>query len=74
MTVHDAECKRCGLILAFLGEFSARNGYAPNYREMAAAVGLSAHSAIQVHLGALEARGAIRRKVGGNRSIAVVAP
>jgi repressor LexA len=59
-------------ILAFLGTFAARFGYPPSVREIGSSLGLSSASTVHSHLGALEAKGYIKRDGSGARAIVIL--
>jgi repressor LexA len=59
-------------ILKLLASFIATNGYPPSVREIGTALGLSSASTVHSHLGALEAKGYIRREGSGARAIVIL--
>ena len=58
-----------GEILAFLRQYSRRNGYAPSVREICAAVGLKSTASVHYHLSELKRQGLIEMDENKNRSI-----
>ena len=56
-------------IYEFIQAFSARNGYPPSVREIAAAVGLKSPSTVHFHLKGLEAAGVLVKAEGKTRAI-----
>ncbi len=61
-------------IYDYIVDFTARNGYPPSVREIAAAVGLKSPSTVHFHLKALEEAGAIVRGSGKTRAITAEEP
>jgi repressor LexA len=59
-------------ILKLLCEFTTANGYPPSVREIGTILGLSSASTVHSHLGALEAKGFIKREGSGARAIVVL--
>lgn len=59
-------------VLNFLEDFIEENGYAPTYREIQAALGLSSVSAVAEHIDNLVAKGAVRKVGGSARSLEVL--
>jgi repressor LexA len=59
-------------ILAFLGDFTSKNGYPPSVREIGEAVGLSSSSTVHSHLNTLENKGFIRRDPSSARALTVI--
>ena len=57
------------LVLDFLKQSIAANGYPPTVREIGKAIGLSSPATVQVHLNTLEDKGYIKRKGSKNRAI-----
>lgn len=57
------------LIMEFLREFTAQNGYAPSIREIMEAVGLSSTATVHYHLSELNRNGSISIGSGKNRAI-----
>lgn len=58
------------LVLSFVRDYIAENGYGPSIREIARGVGLSSTSSVQRHLENLEAAGKIQR-TNAARSIVI---
>ncbi|MBQ3096376.1 MAG: transcriptional repressor LexA [Clostridia bacterium] len=54
-------------ILAFIEQFSAREGYPPSVREICAAVGLRSPSTVHAHLRVLTERGLLNRGDAGKK-------
>lgn len=54
-------------ILAFIEQFSAREGYSPSVREICAAVGLRSPSTVHAHLRVLTERGLLNRGDAGKK-------
>lgn len=65
---------RTELVLDFLDEYIARQGYAPSLREIGKAVGLLSTSSVAHCLEQLERDGRIRQTPGIGRSIVLVEP
>ena len=57
------------IVLDFLKESIAKNGYAPTVREICKALNLSSPATVQVHLNTLEEKGYIKRGNSKNRVI-----
>lgn len=58
-------------IVAFIEAYSAAEGHAPSYQEMAGAMGLASISTVHHHLEVLEQAGRISRTPGMPRSVTV---
>lgn len=59
-------------VLQAISEHLAVHGYAPTFREIAAAAGLASPSTVLHHLGRLEALGLIRRDPGLPRALVLL--
>lgn len=59
-------------LLAYIAEFSEREGHSPSYEQMKRAMGLASKSGINRLVVALEERGAIVRLPNHSRAISVV--
>ena len=59
-------------ILAFLSDFTCKNGYPPSVREIGDAVGLSSSSTVHSHLNTLEDKGYIRRDPSSARALSII--
>lgn len=59
-------------LLAYIAEFSEREGHAPSYEQMKRAMGLASKSGIHRLIEALDERGAIRRFPNRARAIEVI--
>lgn len=59
-------------MLKFIGQFIAKNGYAPTFREIAKGVGLSSTSTVTYHLCVLRNEGYINYKDSKQRTIVVL--
>lgn len=64
--------QRQSALLDFIRGYSDRQGYAPNFDEMTAALGLASKSNIHRMLKGLEERGYVRRLFARARSIEIV--
>lgn len=64
--------KRQGQILDFIRQHIQSTGSAPTLRLIAEAIGVSSLATVHEHLGALEGKNLIKRKVGKSRSIELV--
>lgn len=58
-------------ILQFIEDCTQSQGYAPTFREIAEAVGLSSASSVSFQLSTLERRGYLRRAAGRSRAVGV---
>lgn len=71
--------KRVGLtprqseLLIFIGEYTRNHGYAPNYDEMLAALGVSSRGNVHKHVQSLIERGYLTSMHRRSRSVAVIA-
>jgi repressor LexA len=72
MRNYDRLTHRQEEILNLLSEFTAENGYPPSVREIGTVLGLSSASTVHSHLGALEAKGYIKREGSGARAIVIL--
>jgi len=61
--------KRQGQILDFIKQHIQAKGSAPTLRQIADAIGVSSLATVHEHLGALEGKGLIKRKIGKTRAI-----
>lgn len=61
-------------ILTFIDSHVKACGYAPSYREIGDAVGLTSTSTVHHHLTALEWKGYLRRSAGKVRALKVTFP
>jgi SOS-response transcriptional repressor LexA len=61
--------KRQFEIYAYLCEFTASHGYAPNFDEIATQFGYGSHATVHEHLTSLERKGYIRRTYNESRAI-----
>jgi len=68
----DNLTKRQRQILDFINDFSAKNGYAPSYREIGDNFGLSSTATIHAHVSALQKKGLVKKSHNEARSIEVV--
>ncbi|HTK03277.1 MAG TPA: transcriptional repressor LexA [Alphaproteobacteria bacterium] len=59
-------------ILDFIKQFIQSNGSAPTLRQIAEAIGVSSLATVHEHLGALEAKGLLKRTTGKARSMELV--
>lgn len=59
-------------LLAYIAEFSEREGHAPSYEQMMRAMGLASKSGVHRLIEALHERGAIRRLPNRARAVEVV--
>lgn len=63
--------KRQVEILKYVREFMDENGYAPSYREVGQALGISSVATVHEHIKNLESKGFLRGEEGAARSIAL---
>lgn len=61
--------KRQGQILDFIRQHIQATGSAPTLKQIAEAIGVSSLATVHEHLGALEEKGLIKRKIGKTRAI-----
>lgn len=59
-------------ILDYIRQYTARHNTVPSYRQIMAAVGLSAASALHYHLNVLQREGYITHEEGAVRALTVV--
>lgn len=59
-------------IVDFICQFIQKHGWAPTFREIAAAIGVSSLATVHEHLTTLEEKGVIRRERGTMRAIEIV--
>lgn len=59
-------------ILDFIREFHRRNGYAPSYREIVEAVGLSSTSQVAVYIEDLVEEGKLAKEDGQSRTLRLI--
>ncbi len=64
--------KRQREILTYLNEYSAENGYAPSFEEIADRFGYSSLATVHEHLSNLERKGYIKREYNESRAIEVL--
>ena len=60
------------MVLDFLKQSIAKNGYPPTVREIGSALGLSSPATIHAHLSTLESKGYIRKGNSKNRAIEIL--
>lgn len=63
--------KRQAEILRFILDFTRDNGYAPSYREVGQALGISSVATVHEHIKNLEAKGCLHGEEGSARSLEV---
>jgi repressor LexA len=61
--------RRQGQILDFIRQHIQNTGSAPTLKQIAEAIGVSSLATVHEHLGALEEKGLIKRKIGKTRAI-----
>ena len=66
--------KKQTILLAFISEFTEKNGYSPSYREIMHAMNLRSVSAVAEHVENCVAAGFLRREPKSARSLEVIKP
>ena len=66
--------KRQKEILDYIGDFIAKQGYAPSFEEIAQSFGYASLATVHEHLSNLERKGYIRKSYNESRSIELVTP
>jgi repressor LexA len=66
LTRRQADC------LSYIRAYQVAHGFAPSFREIAAAIGVKSTSAVSRIVGGLSERGAVRRRYGRRHAVQII--